>query len=188
MTSEVIYYPRTSTLYVSLQWRHNERDGVSNHQPRDCLLKCLFRYRSKKTSKLHVTGLCEGNSLVTGEFPTQRASNAETVSIWWRHHDRYFCFLGVSCMIGHWLMKPIYAFSKKVQCARNTKHSMDDIIQCCFITNYFSPRVQWTKNNILLPRLGSDVMSTMCGIFSWQSQAGILFIQACSQPNDYGSQ
>ena len=24
---------------------------------------------------------------VTGEFPAQRASNAENVSIWWRHHD-----------------------------------------------------------------------------------------------------
>ena len=42
--------------------------------------------RSKKTSKLRVTGLCEGNSPVTGEFPAQRASNAENVSIWWRHH------------------------------------------------------------------------------------------------------
>ena len=27
------------------------------------------------------------NSPVTGEFPAQRASNAENVSIWWRHHD-----------------------------------------------------------------------------------------------------
>ena len=44
------------------------------------------RRRSKKTSKLRFTGLCEGNSLVTGEFPAQRASNAENVSIWWRHH------------------------------------------------------------------------------------------------------
>ena len=35
----------------------------------------------KKTSKLHVTGLCEGNSPVTGEFPAQRASNTENVSI-----------------------------------------------------------------------------------------------------------
>ena len=34
------------------------------------------------------TGLCEGNTLVTGEFPAQRASNAENVSIWWRHHDK----------------------------------------------------------------------------------------------------
>ena len=35
--------------------------------------------------KLCVTGLCEGNSRVTGEFPTQRASNAENVTIWWHH-------------------------------------------------------------------------------------------------------
>ena len=73
-------------IYKTLQWRHNERAGVSNHQPHDCLLKRLFRHRSKTTSKLHVTGLCGGNSPVTGEFPTQRASNAENVSIWWRHH------------------------------------------------------------------------------------------------------
>ena len=45
-----------------------------------------FRRRSKKTSKLRVTGLCAGNSQVTGEFAAQRASNAESVSIWWRHH------------------------------------------------------------------------------------------------------
>ena len=41
------------------------------------------RHRSKKTSKLRVTGLCEENSPLTGEFPAQRASNAENVSIWW---------------------------------------------------------------------------------------------------------
>ena len=71
----------------SLQWRHNERDGVSNHQPHDCLLNRLFGRRSKKTSKLRVTGLCAGNSPGTGEFPAQRTSNAENVSIWWRHHE-----------------------------------------------------------------------------------------------------
>ena len=43
---------------LSLQWRHNGRDSVSNHQPRDCLLNRLFRRRSKKTSELRVTGLC----------------------------------------------------------------------------------------------------------------------------------
>ena len=36
--------------------------------------------------QIRVTGLCEGNLMVTGEFPTQRVSNAENVSIWWRHH------------------------------------------------------------------------------------------------------
>ena len=69
-----------------LQWRHNGCDGISNHQPQDCLLNRLFRRRSKKTSKLRVTGLCVVYSPVTGEFPAQMASNAENVSIWWRHH------------------------------------------------------------------------------------------------------
>ena len=44
----------------SLQWRHNGHNDVSNHQPHDCLLNYLFRPRSKKTSKLRVTGLCAG--------------------------------------------------------------------------------------------------------------------------------
>ena len=48
-------------LFTS-RWRHNERDGVSNHQPHDCLLNRLFRRRTKKTSKLRVTGLCAGKS------------------------------------------------------------------------------------------------------------------------------
>ena len=61
--------------FASLPWRHNGRDGVSNHQPRHYLFNRLFRRRSKKTSKLRVTGLCAGNSPVTGEFPAQIASN-----------------------------------------------------------------------------------------------------------------
>ena len=67
----------------TLQWRHNRNDSVSNHQPLDR----LFRHRSKKASKLRVTGLCAGNSSGTGEFPAQMASYAENVSIWWRHHE-----------------------------------------------------------------------------------------------------
>ena len=76
----------------TLQWRYNERDGVSNHRRLDSLFNRLFRRRLKKTSKLRVTGLCEGNSPVTGEFPAQRASNLENVSLWWRHHNR-ICFV-----------------------------------------------------------------------------------------------
>ena len=45
-----------------LQWRHNGWDNVSSHQPFGCLLNRLFGRRSKKTSKLRVTGLCAGNS------------------------------------------------------------------------------------------------------------------------------
>ena len=70
---------------LSLQWHYNDHDGISNHRHLDCLLKCVFWHRSKKTSKLHVTGPLCGE--FTGNFPAQRASNAENVSIWWRHYD-----------------------------------------------------------------------------------------------------
>ena len=55
---------------------------------------------SKKTSKLRVTGLCGGNSPLTGEFPAQRSSNAGNVSIWWSHHE---CLktAGTFCNIGY---------------------------------------------------------------------------------------
>ena len=79
-------FVKTMLHMFSLQWRHNEDDDVSSHRRLDCLLNRLFKRRSKKTSKLRITGLCEGNSPVTGDFPAQRSSNAETVSIWWRHH------------------------------------------------------------------------------------------------------
>ena len=40
-----------------------------NYQPHDCLLNRLSRRKSKKTSKLRATGLCEGNSPVSGDSP-----------------------------------------------------------------------------------------------------------------------
>ena len=88
-THALFFMYSTRSMDVStntLQCRHNEHDGVSNHQPHDCLLKRLFSHRSKKTSELRVTGLCAGNSPGTGEFPAQKASNTENFSTWWRHH------------------------------------------------------------------------------------------------------
>ena len=75
-----------------LQWRHNDCGGISNHRHLDCLfiLNCLFRCRSKKTSKLQVTGLSEGNPLMTDGFPSQRACNVEKVSIRWFYHETGF--------------------------------------------------------------------------------------------------
>ena len=72
---------------MTLQWCHNWCDGASNRQPHDCLLNCLFMRILKKASKLCVTALCVGNSPMTGEFPTQKASNTENDFIWWRHHE-----------------------------------------------------------------------------------------------------
>ena len=65
----------------SLKWRHDERDGVSNHRRLDCLLKRCWGADQRKHQS---SG--EGNLLVTSGFPSQRASNAKNASIWWRHH------------------------------------------------------------------------------------------------------
>ena len=84
---EISFFFHSDYKMLSLHHeRHHGRDGVSNHRCLDCLHKRLFRCRSKKQTKFRVTGLCEGNSPVTGEFPAQKASNSEIVSIWLRHH------------------------------------------------------------------------------------------------------
>ena len=83
-------YPLASSTAVSLRWRHNSRDGPSDHQRLGCLLSRLFRRRSRKTTKFRTTGLCERNPSVTDGFRSQRASNVENVSMWWRPHNRYF--------------------------------------------------------------------------------------------------
>ena len=83
-----------SAIISSWQWRHNGCDGVSNHQPHHCVLNRVFWRRSKKTSKLRVTGL-KWNLPVTGEFPApQMASKEWNISISWRNHDAFRGILG----------------------------------------------------------------------------------------------
>ena len=84
-------------VHKSLQWRHNGRGGLiivywivysgADHRKHQSSASLAFvRGIHRWPVKLRVTGLCTGNSPVTGEFPAQMASNAEYVSIWWRHH------------------------------------------------------------------------------------------------------
>ena len=53
------YIWAASTPSLSLEWRLNERTGISNHRRLDCLLNRLFRRISKKATKLCVTGRCD---------------------------------------------------------------------------------------------------------------------------------
>ena len=53
-------------FWVSLQWRHNERDGVLNHQPYDCLLSRLFKAQIKENIK------APRDWLLWGEFTGDR--------------------------------------------------------------------------------------------------------------------
>ena len=70
--------PEITMNNITITW--NERFGVLNHQKSNCLFSGLLRL----TTKLHITELCAGNSMMTGRFPAQRAYNGKNVSMLWR--------------------------------------------------------------------------------------------------------
>ena len=116
---------------MTLQWRHNGCDGISNHQRLDAYSTVCSGTGQRKKSKICVTGLCEGNSPVTSEFPSQRASNAEIFPFdgvvmilcggsyvgfgcWWLtvsvtipfYEHLHLCFLltlNINPLVGQWL-------------------------------------------------------------------------------------
>ena len=95
----------TQTHVDSLWWRHNGHDGVSNHRRLDYVLNRLFRCKSKKTSKLHVTGLCVGNSPVTDECPAQRPVTQEIFPF----DDVIMYFENLmSKIVGHFVQAPMF--------------------------------------------------------------------------------
>ena len=77
--------PRGSTKFITVTslW---SRWCIKSTEYRLLNQQIVQMCRSKKILQFRVTGLCEGNSPVAGEFPAQGTSNAENVSIWWRHH------------------------------------------------------------------------------------------------------
>ena len=77
---------RSYSNITMTSWSDDDHDSVSNHQPHGCLLNRLFRQIKEKIKAPRHWPLC-GEFTGAGEFPTQRASCAENVSIWWRHHE-----------------------------------------------------------------------------------------------------
>ena len=89
--------PRWECIIFSLQWCHNERDGISNHQPHDRLLSRLFSQRSKKTSKLRVTGFVPcgffqeaWKSVLTSFIPTGTSWAVAMYSQWKPEHSTIY--------------------------------------------------------------------------------------------------
>ena len=69
---------------MTLHWRHDERDAVSNHQPHDCLPNVYSGPDEKENIKAPRHWPLCGDRWI----PRTMASNAENVSIWWRHHEK----------------------------------------------------------------------------------------------------
>ena len=105
------------------------------------------RRRSKKTSKLRVTGFCERNSPGT----SQRSSNAVNVSIWWRLHEGTARFEVPPCHLDN-IME--YAGSPSSGCwlliqlnplkpGQNGRRFPDHILKCIFLNEniWFSIKI-----------------------------------------------
>ena len=96
----------------------------------------FIQVQIKKKSKLRVTDPCAGNSLLTGEFPAQMASNAENISIWWRHHELGMSPLSATEMVWPWTADntpkrvfPYGVLQRTMSCIKS-------------ITNFLSPSIR----------------------------------------------
>ena len=81
-------------------------------------IETFVQAQMKKTSKLRVTGLCEGDSPGTGEFPAQRASNAENVSI--------------NLTTSAWICVPVHFFRWPLGSTKWGQNKMADILHTIF--------------------------------------------------------
>ena len=107
----------------------------------------IFRRRSKKTSKLRGTGLCVGNSPMTGE----RASNVENVSIWRRHHDCKQC-----CREGARRNPARYPKGQDRTLMRAMQTLIAaDIASNCWVTEFSSSHIKSLSSHILASHIQS---------------------------------
>ena len=72
----------TCFITVSLYEHHH----VSNHRLDDFLFMCYCNLALKEILKVQLLSVCEGYLPMTGGFSPQRASDAETASMSWRHY------------------------------------------------------------------------------------------------------
>ena len=109
--SETFIWGGNLFYWLILQWRHNGHDSVSNHQPHDYLLNRFFQTQIKENIKAPRHWPLCGKFSGDGKFPAQMASNAENVSIWWRHHeDNQHCDYGIDNIL-YALMEEISSHS-----------------------------------------------------------------------------
>ena len=80
MISSLIIFRSITVTSWWVRWRLKSPASRLLTQP-------FIQAKIKENIKALRHGLFEGNSPVTVEFRTQRVSNAENVSIWWRHHE-----------------------------------------------------------------------------------------------------
>ena len=119
---------------VPLLWRHNGRDGISDHQPHDCLLNHWFRKIKENIKAPRHWPLC-GEFTGTGEFPAQMASNAE----------KWFHLMTSSCRV---CFSTCVVYPIKHAFPINLWHHFTHIPHGCFIetvTIVLPPQPLWSN-------------------------------------------
>ena len=96
---------------MALHWRHNDHGGVSNHQPHGCLFNRLFWRRSKKTSKLRVTGLCVGNLPGLVNSPHKGPVTRKMFPFDWTYWPRFLLLLRIWLVSDEFINVIIQGFS-----------------------------------------------------------------------------
>ena len=133
------------------------------------LLNHPFRRRSKKKSKLRVTGLCAGNSPLTSEFPTQMASNAENVSTWWRYHV-------VNCLV------PCYHLNQSwlntLRPRQNGHHFTDDTFNRIFVNENVRIPIKFSLK--FVPKGQINNIPALVQIMAWRRPGD----KPLSEPDD----
>ena len=111
----------------------------------------------KKTSKLRVTGLC------AGKFPAQMASNAEDVSIWWRHYE-WSSFISSKWTYTAISISNYFAFLGKASESYFLEHR-SDVKGALWFPKLPSPRVLVQKNTKEKSLKKTLIMSSANGIW-----------------------
>ena len=92
----ILQYDTNIAIHISflslwkLTSRWHEHHGVSNHrQPDICFTFCSFYEQRNINAPPYAVTICQGNpSVLGGGFPSQCASNVESVPMWWRLRDK----------------------------------------------------------------------------------------------------
>ena len=117
-------------LYVIVKpWSQD----ASSHRQLNRLFNSLFRVIRKKHESPALLAICKGNSPITGVFPSQRARNAESVSMSWRHNG--LLFSGVDCaFMGGFCSTTGCRYSGNYSCpGTGTSCCLDSECLCLFI-------------------------------------------------------
>ena len=140
----------------------------------------------RKHQKLCVTGLCAGNSPGAGEFPAQMASNAENVSIWWRHHGQVS---GVSVMTKfgcHIYTKLDLKRSRALWITVWSSGVTNPFAKAHFVAQWISFVVAYFGETIPLQTEYLRVEGHLDGLTLWETSnaiANVWLPQTCTEPS-----